>query len=122
MTSYDIEKHLKISGLRRTKDRQQLLVLFAEKRTWTVAELHRRLGTADLSTVYRNVQKLLAAGVLNMAHLHDNQAHYEMAQRPHHAHLICNRCRAAQCVPCPVKGLDAEHLLEMRGLCPACRA
>ncbi len=122
MSPRDVDRHLKDSGLRRTKDRQQMLVLFAENRTWTVAELHRRIGTANLSTVYRNVQKLLAAGVLKTAHLHDNQAHYELAQRPHHAHLICDRCQAARCVPCPIKGMEAEHVLEMRGLCSTCRS
>ena len=121
MTAKQIRDRLKSSGLRSTKDRSRLLELFGRDRTWTVPELHRRLKPVDLSTVYRNVQKLADAGVLVVAHLHDRQPHYELAAKPHHAHLVCERCRTAECVPCPVEHLAEKHELEIKGTCSACR-
>lgn len=121
MTPTKLKTDLKNSGLRLTKDRARILDFFVQKRTWTVPELHRRLKTTDLSTVYRNVQKLAEAGLLTVAHLHDRQPHYELARRSHHAHLVCARCHAAECVPCPVEHLPTKHELELKGVCSACR-
>ncbi len=120
MTAAELKTSLKKSGLRSTKDRCRILERFAEQRTWTVPELYQTLRSMDLSTVYRNVQKLADSGLLAVAHLHDRQPHYELTDRSHHAHLICERCRTAECVPCPIDRLGTRHELELKGLCSAC--
>ena len=116
-----IEKTLKAGGLRRTAKRHRLLELFEQKRAWSVAQLHRRLGAGDLSTVYRNVQELQAKGLIDRVRLSGEEAFYELASLPHHAHLVCSRCSRAECVPCPVR-IEAAHSLEMAGLCSDCRS
>ena len=115
-----IEETMTLSGLRRTDKRHRLLELLAEKWAWSVAELHRALGRGDLSTVYRNVQDLLAKSVIRQVPLPGEEARYELASLPHHAHLVCANCDRAECVPCPVR-LRADHSLEMKGLCSLCR-
>jgi Fur family ferric uptake transcriptional regulator len=115
-----IEKLLEANELRRTKWRYLIMALFCQKRAWSVAELHRRLDAADLSTVYRNVHDLLRHNIISRVSLRGEEARYELSSLPHHAHLICQKCGRADCVPCPVK-LHSEHRLEMSGLCPACR-
>lgn len=115
-----IENTLKAGGLRQTKKRHRLLSFFVEKRAWSAAELHRRLGGGHLSTVYRNLRSLVNNGLISEVRLRGEEARYEIARAPHHAHLICQRCRRAECIPCPVR-TQTEHTLEMRGLCSACR-
>lgn len=107
------------NGLRRTKDRHALLALFTEGRAWTAAQLHRKVRTADLSTVYRNVNALVAKGVLTETHVHGHEAYFELASLPHHDHRVCTRCDAAECVPCP-GNLPQEHRLELIGTCATC--
>lgn len=117
----DVEDTLKAGGLRRTAKRHRLLELFGQKRAWTVSQLHRHLNSGDLSTVYRNIQELQAKRIIDRVPLRGEEASYELASLPHHAHLLCAKCHEAECVPCPVK-LRTAHNLEMSGLCSACRA
>ncbi|OGL73939.1 hypothetical protein A3C96_02700 [Candidatus Uhrbacteria bacterium RIFCSPHIGHO2_02_FULL_60_10] len=112
---------LRARGLRQTKDRHELLNLFAQKRAWTVAELHRRLADANLSTVYRNIQKMTAVGLIRPIGQTGAEARFELSDRPHHAHLNCDRCAATACIPCPIDNLTADHTLEMRGRCEECK-
>jgi Fur family ferric uptake transcriptional regulator len=116
------ETTLRTVGLRRTKDRHDLLSLFEASRAWTAGELHASLPSMDLSTVYRNVQRLVETGVLAEAHVHGKEAYYERADRAHHDHLLCARCEAASCVPCPVASLSTPHSLELYGTCDSCTA
>jgi Fur family ferric uptake transcriptional regulator len=115
-----IEKTLKAGGLRQTKKRHRLLAYFQEKRAWSAAELHHRLGGGHLSTIYRNIHDLLKNGIISEVQLRGEEARYELAQAPHHAHLVCRRCSRAECVPCPVR-TQTDHSLEMRGLCSLCQ-
>lgn len=114
-----IESALSSRGLRRTVDRHRILELFSEPRAWTTSEIAARLPGTDLSTVYRNIQTLSAERLVVRAHSHDAEARYESADRPHHDHLDCSRCRAVVCIPCPVPSL-AAHTLELAGTCESC--
>ena len=114
-----IEKTLKSSGLRLTQKRHRLLSLFRRRQAWSIAELHRQLSGADLSTVYRNVDFLLRKGIVENVPLRGGQSRFELARTPHHAHLVCDRCQRAECIPCPVKA-KTDHYFEQRGLCSVC--
>lgn len=115
----EVERDLGERGLRITKDRHAILKLFADRRAWTAAQIHKQLRGADLSTVYRNIRALEASGALAAAHVRGDEAYYELADLPHHDHLLCERCAAAECIPCPARKL-ATHRLELLGLCGAC--
>jgi Fe2+ or Zn2+ uptake regulation protein len=105
---------------RRTAAKAALESLFGQPRAWTTRELHREVSAADLATVYRNVQAMLADGVIRQVCLPGAEARYERADAKHHAHRVCERCSAAECVPCPVRSQE-EHHLEFHGLCAGCR-
>jgi Fe2+ or Zn2+ uptake regulation protein len=97
-----------------------ILALFGEPRTWTAAEISHRLRRPNLSTVYRNIQRLVSDRVIVETHSHDGEARYEAAGRPHHDHLECRRCASVACVPCPVPKLES-HILELIGTCASCK-
>lgn len=120
MHDHEIAAALERHGLRKTEDRKAILRTFTSRRTWSVAQLHRRLKTLDLSTVYRNVTALVERGVLKEAHSHGAENRYELAGLPHHDHLVCDRCDVTECVPCPVRRLSTPHFLELRGRCSTC--
>ena len=120
MHDCDIERTLERYGLRKTKDRHAILHLFSSSRTWSAAQLHRRLTTMDLSTIYRNILTLVERGILRETHVHGAETHYELSGLAHHDHLVCDRCDITECVPCPVRRLPMPHFLELRGRCSAC--
>jgi Fe2+ or Zn2+ uptake regulation protein len=105
---------------RQTAAKTALAALFEQRRAWTVRELHLALHGPDLATVYRNVQTMVADGAVCQACLPGTEARFERAAAAHHAHRVCARCSAAECIPCPVKS-RIEHHLEFHGLCAACR-
>jgi len=115
----EIEKKLERLGLRKTKDRHAILELFRQDRTWTAAQIEAEMNGADLSTVYRNLQKLVQKEVLTEVHSHDGEAHYERAREDHHDHLACDSCRVVECVPCPIEQIQTHHL-ELSGQCSSC--
>jgi len=121
MTQMEAQTFLKKHGLRTTKDRCALLQLFAKNRTWTVAELHDELPHADLSTIYRNVTALIDKQLLSEAAVKGKESRYELADRKHHAHLVCGDCGTAYCIPCPIEKMNHEHSLEIFETCDDCR-
>ena len=114
-----IERDLSERGLRKTRDRHRILELFDEPRPWTVAQIHARLKGMDLSTTYRNIQKLVDEGLIVSVHGHESEHQYERSDRPHHDHKLCTSCKATECIPCPAPTL-ADHILELIGRCKAC--
>ena len=109
------------AGLRTTAARRRLLEIFTADRAWTAVQTARRLGTADLSTVYRNMHLLTDRRILAVAPISGEETYFELAGRPHHEHLICEKCGEGVCVPCPLKGNRRRHRLEFYGFCPTCR-
>jgi len=119
MFSCNIDEHLSEHGLHHTRDRRRILELFHDERTWTAAQIHKELSDLDLSTVYRNLQKLSDSGLLNAVYLHNGEQHYEHARDDHHAHLNCESCGVTRCVPCPITNPQKHHL-ELIGRCETC--
>lgn len=118
MSHCKIDDQLKEYQLRNTKDRHKILELFEAERTWTAAQIHQIIPTIDLSTVYRNLQKLEQAGLLNVVHSHTEEQHYEKAST-HHDHHSCNSCDVIECIPCPIPNQQTHHL-ELIGVCTNC--
>jgi Fur family ferric uptake transcriptional regulator len=125
-------------GLRATKQRAAVLSLLDEVADFRSAQqLHEALrarGTAvGLTTVYRTVTALAAAGEVDVIRRGDGEAVYRRCgSGDHHHHLVCRRCGAAVEVDGPAMERwtdriatehgyrDVAHTLELFGLCPAC--
>jgi len=98
------------------------------------AKLKDRFGRIGLPTVYRNLEELCQAGVLMQIQQPDRKLYYYLcSNREHHHHFICTECHRVEdlhyCgsdaiegeVRQRLKGRVTSHLLQVYGLCEACK-
>lgn len=130
---------LKQHGLRRTKTRQAVLGLFLGTHTPLSAErilraLAKMCLRVNKTTVYRELEKLAAAGLLQSVQLQDRKQYYELSARGHHHHLICTLCHGVTEVAINESAILAKaeelgrqagfrvttHAVEFYGHCAAC--
>jgi Fur family ferric uptake transcriptional regulator len=98
-----------------------------------VALVNRRAPRVGRMTVYRTLELLQQLGFVRAIYLGGGAAHYVLLDDGHHHHLVCTRCDAVvEFDDCLVQELEARlgerynfrvqgHLLEVVGLCEACR-
>ena len=115
------EKLLQSQGYRLTRSRRMLLNALLEKTDWTSAsalhqDLCQRHPQIIFSTVYRNLEKLTALGLLcridreNMGlfeyRLNDTPEH-------HHHHLICRYCGKVEALHfCPLEQKSPQTFMD----------
>ncbi|MCX7680560.1 MAG: transcriptional repressor [Anaerolineae bacterium] len=93
--------------------------------------LHRSLG---LVTIYRTLALLTALDLVRRVHRQDGCHGYVIASPGHRHHIICRQCGQATEFPggddihALIERVENEtgyrvddHLLQLAGLCPACR-
>ena len=102
-------------------------------------EVHARLRTSGsrvgLTSVYRALGELAAAGSVDTARTATGEASYRLCEsRQHHHHLTCRQCGATVEIAAPTverwvrqvaqrHGYAAEdHTVEISGTCRNCRA
>ena len=126
---------LRQRSLRRTQRRLRILeALHGARRPLTARELWTQLGegNVDLATVYRTLERFVAASLVDQVQLGDGIGRYEIAGRSHHHHLVCTVCGAidslATCGIGPIESIAmrergfrvASHSLELYGTCQEC--
>lgn len=92
-TLADLERKCKDNGLRLTEQRRAVLRILAQAEDHpSVADIHRRVRDTDtaisIATVYRHINALEAAGVIERHSFQSDSARYEMTSGPSHDHLI----------------------------------
>lgn len=103
-TPNDHASLLRDAGLRATPGRLELLsVLAKEKDPLTVQQLEKKLkGALNQVTLYRALDALHAAGIVNRVNLEHEHAHFELAAgRTHHHHAICRACGLIEDIEVP---------------------
>ncbi len=91
-------KKLKKAGLKITNQRMIVLDYLsgANERHLSAEDIFRdlRLNGVDIgqATVYRVLNQLEKAGMLERHHFEGSKAYYEMKSNDHHDHLVCLRC------------------------------
>ncbi len=87
-----------------------------------------------LTTVYRTLQSLAAAGDVDVLVGDDGETLYRRCSAGHHHHLVCRNCgrtievagpaveKWANKVAAENGYTDVRHVLEIVGLCPTCAA
>ena len=102
-------------------------------------DLYEQLRTAGervgLTTVYRTLQAMAAAGELDVLRTDDGEAAYRRCRSDgHHHHLVCRTCKTTvELAADEVEAWTAEvatrhgftdvsHTVEVFGTCAACRA
>jgi len=132
------EAILRASGVRATPQRVRVLdELLRERNDVTAQQLHDRLRghgqRIGLATVYRALDALAEAGVVEpLSHFRDALC-YRVCRDGHHHHLVCTQCHSVvELHDCeleePLAHAAAEygfvatsHHLEVTGVCSACR-
>ena len=128
------------AGQRYSPGRRRLVgVLGRALRPLTSPEIAAAEPALALSSVYRNLAVLVAAGVVRRLATHEDTAKYELAESltRHHHHLICDRCgevldyeapsgleerlaRAVEAVAEETGFRPRAHTMEILGLCGRC--
>lgn len=134
-------EQLKSQGYRITRVREAVLGLFVGAQVpLSVPELLEQLEqkriSANKTTVYREIEFLQEQGIVKAVQFNDDKKRYELSDREHHHHLVCERCEAVE----ELDDLDVEdelhalqkkiahkskfggvwHTLEFFGLCKGC--
>ena len=125
-------------AVRSTKQRAAIVTLLDEVDGFRSAqdlheELRRRGENIGLTTVYRTLQSLAAAELVDAVRTDTGESVYRRCDAPHHHHhLVCRKCGSAV----EVSGRDVEswaaevaaahgfsdvnHIIELFGTCGAC--
>ena len=76
----------------KNKKREQILnVLKQEHGALSASEIHAKLPSLNLTTIYRNLDTFVADGDVKKLQLGGNESHYEYVREPHH-HAVCREC------------------------------
>lgn len=134
-----ILQQLRSDGSRLTASRRALVeaLVLADDHHVTaddlVAAVHRSAPAVHRSTVYRTLDALEQAGVVEHVHLGHGRAVYHLTDDRHH-HLVCDRCGAVIEVPEAVVAPLRDELADgygfvvsgrhfaLPGVCRACAA
>lgn len=142
MKAADILKSLKKDGHRLTKTRKLIISYFAgSKKPLSAPDIQAQFELIDhrvnKTTIYREIEFLIARGILIEVQFNDGQIRYEMAGDNHHHHLVCKSCRRVDEIDstrleAEIHGMQKffkdhkdftliDHSLEFFGLCGACK-
>ncbi|SNR58320.1 Fur family transcriptional regulator, ferric uptake regulator [Haloechinothrix alba] len=126
-----------VPGRRSTRQRTAVVELLSEIDDFRSAqelhdELRRRGEGIGLTTVYRTLQSLSEAGVIDVLRTGAGEALYRRCSDHHHHHLVCRTCgytveiegptveRWANSVAAQNGFSDINHTIELVGTCSGC--
>jgi len=130
---------VRTTGVRATRQRAAISALLDKIDDFRSAqelhdELRRRGEGIGLTTVYRTLQQMAAAGLIDTLRTDTGEAVYRRCSTDHHHHLVCRTCGSTV----EVKGSqvetwaaevaarhgfsDVSHTVEVFGVCSACAA
>jgi Fur family transcriptional regulator, ferric uptake regulator len=133
-------EHIQKAGLRRTAQRDLIMVMFLRTEEHLTSEdLYRLVQNEDSSvghtTVYRTLKLLTEAGLAREVRFGDNKTYYEhLYNHEHHDHMICTQCgRVIEFFSPEIEAKQDEmagrfgfrsthHSLRMWGICSECQA
>lgn len=100
-------------------------------------EIHARVASngehVGLATVYRELRRMLEAGVVDVLHDHDGEARYRWCGAVHHHHLVCGSCgttveingdeleRWIESITSAANFTNVRHVIELVGICRRCQ-
>lgn len=91
--SRDFSDTLRAARLRVTKPRLAVLAFLAtQKRPVSLQRIAAHMQGTNLTTVYRMIETFLVEGILKGCDVGHGHMDYELADLPHHHHVICTSC------------------------------
>lgn len=130
-----LKETLRKAGSKATPGRLKVLELLSKKeKALSIKDLQNLLKSRlDQATLYRMMDAMEKSGLVRQVNLLHGHAHYELAGRKHHHHIICENCgKVVDISKCNIKPLEQEaltlakfssinhHSLELFGLCSKC--
>jgi Fur family transcriptional regulator, ferric uptake regulator len=130
---------LHAGGFRLTTPRRELAELIADRSGHfsaadLVADAREQHVAVGRATIFRTLDVLSAAGVVERIDLPSGEHAYLACRRRHHHHIVCSRCgRSSDIADAGIRAVVRDvakrtgyrvddHRLELFGLCPACQA
>jgi Fe2+ or Zn2+ uptake regulation protein len=137
MNSSDVKNGIKKSGYRLTPARTAIIEIFCmQEHPIHAQEILRQLSdiniTVNKTTVYRELQFLTVQKIIKSVHLTPDTISYELVDRTHHHHIVCNDCGKIEDIILPTETFlnDVKkqttfelqsHSLEFYGQCTTCK-
>jgi Fur family ferric uptake transcriptional regulator len=127
------------AGVRSTRQRAAISALLDTLDDFRSAqemhdELRRRGENIGLTTVYRTLQSMATAGMVDMLRTDTGESVYRRCSEHHHHHLVCRSCGStievgdheveewASAVAAKHGYSDVSHTIEIFGTCSDCGA
>lgn len=138
MATVDFQDEFTSTGLKNTKNRQEILKVLIESAQPRTADqiyfqLNQKGERMNLSTIYRTLSTLSEKGLLTKVVLADeSKALFEYNRQIHKHYLICQDCRTITPIEhCPIAEYEKQlsqdmnfhiigHKLSIYGYCQAC--
>jgi Fe2+ or Zn2+ uptake regulation protein len=130
--SSEVTERLAASGIRLTRQREEVLAVLLQKRDHpTAVEVFMRskkhMPTISLATVYNCLEALVESALVKQVNLDRAPTRY-CANLLDHSHFFCEECGAVHDIQIPLQPpwtLPAGYLVKQaevtfRGKCPAC--
>jgi len=101
--------------------KEKIVSLLRKKHLLTIAEIHKAIPEADYSTIFRNVERLLAGKVIKKVMIDNKSVAYESAKE-NHDHFICNDCGTVESIHIPRNSIKGRKIddITVRGSCNKC--
>lgn len=90
--SRDFSHLLRSAGMRVTKPRLAILAFLSTQKRPVSLQRIAAHQHANLTTVYRIIESFLAAHILRGCDVGHGHMDYELADLPHHHHVLCTVC------------------------------
>lgn len=102
---------------------EQIIKALRSTHVLSLAELQEQIPEADFSTLYRNVQQLVADGTLKSVLIDRKRTVYELGDHSHD-HFICTDCQTVEAVTLPKQVLGTKVVSDVvvRGQCDDCQS
>ena len=125
---------LRQAGLKSTPGRRAILKILEKTITpLSPDDIYAKVGSAtcDRATVYRILESLDEAGLLQRVSLRGKTFYLPEQSEHHHHHIVCRECHSTVCLDqCLISPLekkarqlgfhDIRHSLQLTGLCAKC--
>lgn len=101
--------------------KEKILSLLKKNHLLTIGEIHHALPEADYSTIFRNIEQLLAHKEIKKIMIDGKSVAYELACESHD-HFICTDCGKVEAIHISHESIQGRSVedITVRGNCGTC--
>jgi Fe2+ or Zn2+ uptake regulation protein len=104
--------------------KDKVLAILEKEHLLSIADIREKLSGVDFSTVFRNVEQLVAEGMVKKVVISKDTVLYEVIRAHTHDHFICNDCGKVEEIHVPRTSIKNRKIddITVRGSCTECNA